>query len=54
MSDLRDSLAIAKNAMKTPKPSGGMQLDEALKILNVSKETPKEDVVKVSPCSSLN
>lgn len=42
-------LAIAKNAMKTPKPSNGMQLDEAMKILNVAKETPKEEVIKVSP-----
>lgn len=33
--------------MKAPKPSGGMQLDEALKILNVTKETPREEMINV-------
>jgi hypothetical protein len=41
-------VGIAKNAAKTPRPAIDMSLDEALKILNVTKDLPRDELVKVA------
>lgn len=54
-------LDISKNVAQGPKTSSRMELDEALKILNVTMDTPREELAQVplfrqpvtlmSPCS---
>ncbi len=41
-------VGLASNAVGTPKkPAGAMPLDEAYRILNATKETPREELLQV-------